>query len=243
MRASRVGVVGPESPLIGIEPFDPSTHRNFVATIERVENLGPGHEADIASFSIVVTNHARGSVESLVIGWRVAGESKPRHLILDGYWNPPRKPILAPGEPFLVNPIGTLPETLPDKFVTTSLPGPYGFFPLKKVVDGNLQLEPRRDVSVEAIVDSAVFDDGTMIGPDRFGIVAFLRERQSAVKAIIERVEDGVTNGKTIDDVLSDWPVTSGRHHHAEHLVRQVRRNNSFLEFLKQMRELSPNHP
>ena len=184
-----MSVLQPESSLIGIDPFDPSTHRSFAATVERLEHLRPGQEADIASYSIVITNHARPSIESLVIAWNAAGERTPRHLI----------------------------------------------------VNGKLQLEPRHDVSIEANVDSAIFDDGTMSGPDHFGIVEFLRERQSAVKAIIARGDEGVASGKTLDDVLSDWPVTSGRHHEAEQLVQPVRRKKGFLAFLKQMRELSPN--
>ena len=154
MKPSRVRVVLSGSSLIGIEPFDPADHQNFVATLERLENQ-PGHERDIASYSVVITNRAAHAVESLVIGWRVEGDRKPRHLILEGYWNPPRKPILGPGRQVLVIPSGSLPETLPEKFFTTSLPGPHGFFPLSTIVDGKLQMEPRGDVSVEAIVDSA----------------------------------------------------------------------------------------
>jgi hypothetical protein len=242
MRASHVRVIHPESSLIGIEPFDPAVHQKFVATVERVERLQPGHESDIAGYSVVITNHAQRSVESLVIAWRVDNQDKPKHLILEGYWHPPRTPILAPGQESLVNPSGRLPEVLPERFITSSLPGPHGFFPVMKIVDGKLHSETR-DVTVEASIDSAIFDDGTMIGPDRFGIVEWLRERQSAVKTLIARVEEGIAGGKTIDEVLSDFPATSGRRHHAERLVHQVRRNHASLEFLKQVRELPPNHP
>jgi hypothetical protein len=243
MKPSRVRVVPAESSLIGIEPFDPAVHQNFVATIDRIEHPQPGHEVDIASYSVVITNRAAHSVESSVIRWSVAGESKARNLILEGYLNPPRKPILGPGKQLLVNPSGTLPETLPEAFVTSSVPGPHGFFPLPKIVDGRLQLEPRDEVSIEASVDSTIFEDGTMTGSDRFGIVAFLRERQSAVKALIARVEEAAASGTTVDQALSEYPVFDGRHHQAEHLVRQVRRNPAFLDFLRQLRELSPNHP
>ena len=236
-------VVPAESSLIGIEPFDPAAHQNFVATIDRVEHPQPGQEVEIASYSVVITNRAAHSVESLVIRWSVAGDSKPRNLILEGYWNPPRRPILAPGKQLLVNPSGTLSETLPEAFFTFSLPGPHGFFPLPKIVDGKLHLEPQSNVGIEAIVDSAIFEDGTMIGSDRFGIAAFLRERQSAVTALIARVEEAAASGKTVDEALSEYPVIDGRYHQAERLVHQVRRNPAFLDFLKQVRELSPNHP
>jgi hypothetical protein len=243
MKPSQVRVVPAESSLIEIEPFDPAAHPNFVATIDRVEHPEPGQEVEIASYSVVITNRAAHSVESLVIRWSVAGDSKPRNLILEGYLNPPRRPILGPGEQLLVNPSGAFPQTLPEAFFTFSLPGPYGFFPLTNIVDGKLRLESRGDASVEAIVDSAIFDDGTMIGSDRFGIAAFLRERQSAVKALIARVEEAAASGKTVDEALSDYPVIDGRHHQAERLVHQVRRNPAFLDFLKQLRELSPDHP
>jgi hypothetical protein len=63
------------------------------------------------------------------------------------------------------------------------------------------------------------------------------------VKALIARIEEGVASGKTVDEALTDYPVVEDQHHHAERFVRQIQRNHAFLDFIKQLRELSPNHP
>jgi hypothetical protein len=237
-----VRVVPPESPLIEVEPFDSAAHSNFATTIDRVESLQQW-QTDIASYSIVITNRASHSVESMVIKWSVAEDSKTKNLILEGYLNPPREPILKPGKQLLVNPSGTLPEILPEAFFILSSYGPHGFFPRTQIVDGKLQVERRDDVSVDAVVDSAIFEDGTLIGDDRFGIVGFLRERQSTVKTLVARVEEAAAIGKTVDEALADYPVGDGRHRHGERFIHQVRRNPVFLDFLRQLRELPPNHP
>ena len=239
MNRSRVRTT--PSTAVTIDPFDPANHRSFIATFERIESADTGVSADISSYSVVIRNASSRPVESIVIAWLARGKS--HHSILDGYWNPPRQPVLLPGKQMLVNPSGALPEALPEHFYTFSLPGPHGFFPRVSILDGKLKVEPDDDADVEAAIDSVIFDDGTKSGPDVFGIVGYLRSRQAAAEAIVNGVEHGLAHGRTIEEALAALHVGEDRHHHLERFVSQVRRNPSFLDFLEEIRKLGREHP
>jgi hypothetical protein len=95
-------------------------------------------------------------------------------------------------------------------------------------------------------IDSAIFEDGTITGPDRYGVVKHVRERRSAVKELLSLMDEGLATGRTIDDIVTDFKVASDEtttRTWREILIHDVRQNHSFLDYLRRQRELPEHFP
>jgi hypothetical protein len=178
----------------------------------------------------VVANHATSAIEVLVMRWSMdegsALRRKAKHVIHEGFSNPPYAPILPPGTRKLATDGGLLPENLPLRFAMASGES----FSIYETVE----------------IDSAIFDDGSIVGPDRFGVVKHIRERRSAVEELLMLIDEGLARGRTIDDIISDFDVASDETRTRvwrEMLVSNVRRNHSFLDYLRRQRKLPANFP
>jgi hypothetical protein len=224
---SQVRVVPFDSPLVIIEPFVATAHPTFAAVLERLQSVAP---FPTRSGYAVVTNHSESAIEVLVMRFSMeeggAARQKAKNVINEGFSNPPYQPVLPPGARRLVTDAGLLPESLPERFVMIggSSSGIY------QIVE----------------IDSAIFEDGTIAGPDRYGVVKHVRERRAAVKELLSLVDEGLASGRTIDDIVSNFNVASDETRTRvwrEMLISNVRRDHSFLDYLRRQRELPASFP
>jgi hypothetical protein len=224
---SPVRVVPFDSPLVSIEPFNATARSTFAAVLERLQSA---IRFQTSSAYAVVTNHSESAIEVLVMRWSMEEDGTARrkasNVIHEGFSNPPYQPVLAPGARRLATDAGLLPESLPERFV----------------VSGGEWLGIYQTVEI----DSAIFEDGRIAGPDRYGVVKHVRERRSAVKELLSLMDEGLASGRTIDDIISDFKVASDETRTRvwrEMLISNVRRNHSLLDYLRRQRELPANFP
>jgi hypothetical protein len=226
------------SPMVGVERFDRARHPEFARVLDRVNGVFAG-EGTIAGWSrvdesccAVVTNVSSRPIEAMVLRWSYEGTThdKPSNLISDGFFNPPYKPILPVQERTLATPGHNLPEDLPEQFFLA----------------GSL---PRREMwaatHVHLDVDSVVLDDGSLTGDDKFGIVDYLRGQYSAAAELVKAVEEGLANGRSLEDVAAAFEDVRRDDlqwfRWGQRFALQVRRQPAFLEYLKRFRPLPAN--
>lgn len=166
----------------------------------------------------------RGARDAVVDGR--GQRRKAKTVIHEGFSNPPYQPILPPGTRKLATDAGLLPEGSAEACVMAGgeYLGVYG--------------------AVE--IDSAIFDNGIIVGPDRCGVVKHLRDRHSAIEALLLLIDEGLARGRTLDDIITDVSVNVGEARARawrEVLVSNIRRNRSFLDFLRKRRTLPENSP
>lgn len=218
---AQVLVVPFASSLVTIEPFDAAAYPAFIAVLERLWSRETG------ACGAVVTNHAASGIEVLVMRWskRIEGDERPKSLVFEGFSNPPYEPVLSAGGRRLATDGGLLPENLPERFAMV----------------GNVPTSVYRRVEI----DSAVFEDGTIVGPDRFSVVKYVRGYRSSVEELLRLVDDGLSSGRAIDDIVSDFEVAPDetQMRWRRKLATNVRRNSSFLDYLRRQRNLPANFP
>ena len=209
-----------DSPLVSIEAFHIEAHQTFAAVVERLPGLGR---------YAVVTNHAKTAIEVLVLRWSMEGSAvsrKAMSAVHEGFSNPPYQPVVPPGGQKLVTDAGLLPENLPEQFA---------------LVGG-----PSVSVYQTVEIDSAIFDDGTVVGPDRYGVVKHIREQHAVAEELLAEIDEGLASGRTLEEIVSEFedaPDERRKGVWRDRLIRNLRRNPSFLDYLRRQGKLPPNFP
>jgi hypothetical protein len=179
-----VAVGGAGLPGIDVAPYDPVMHPAFADLFER-----PGW-SQTGQFAVVVTNNSNHDIDSVVIRWALADADhgvRWRTFQNDRYRKRDRGAVIEAGHSAIVTPSGLIPDTLAGKrFMTSALLAP----PLLQT------LAAQAPVTVQ--FDSAILDDGRVLGWDDFRIVDYLQARHQAARALADDI--ALTAG-TADDV------------------------------------------
>jgi hypothetical protein len=216
-----VRVIPFDSPLVSIEAFHIEAHPTFAAVVERLPGLGR---------YAVVTNHAKTAIEVVVLRWSMdegsAMSRKAMSAVHEGFSNPPYQPVVPPNGRKLVTDAGLLPENLPEHFALVG-GGSVGVYQ-----------------TVE--IDSAIFDDWSLVGPDRYGVVKHIREQHAVAEELLAAIDERLASGRTLQEIVSgldDAPYEGRQGVWRDRLIRNLRRNHSFLDYLRRQRKLPPNFP
>jgi hypothetical protein len=182
-------------------PDDPS----YGSELQKLGLSGnPGVER-LRPFSVVVKNTSQRTVVAFGIRWtkrdpagNVAtddGMYMQPHALLDGgrvRYDRPLEGVIQPRASRLLTVAGMVQTIAESK---------------------NLSLHPLPDVShwsIEKVeLDSAVFDDGEAIGPDKLEVVKRLKARVDAQQDLLEEVSNRVANGELLHNVLQELQKTA----------------------------------
>jgi hypothetical protein len=95
-------------------------------------------------------------------------------------------------------------------------------------------------------IDSAIFDDWSLVGPDRYGVVKHIREQHAVAEELLAEIDEGLASGRTLEEIVSGFNDAPGEGRNGvwrDKLIRNLRRNRSFLDYLRRQRKLPPNFP
>jgi len=182
-------------------PDDPS----YGSEVQKLGFSGTPSAERLRPFSVVVKNTSQRTIVAFGIRWtkrhsagNVAtddGMYMQPHGLLDGgrvHYDRPLEAVIHPVASRLITIAGMV-QTIAE-FKTFSL------HPLPDVSRWSIE-------KVE--LDSAVFDDGEAIGPDKLEVVKRLKARVDAQQDLLEEVSNRVANGELLHSVLQELQKTA----------------------------------
>jgi hypothetical protein len=173
-----------------VTPYDSSVHSAFADLLSRPEY---SHITDIA---VVIANRSSRAIDGLVLQWMVRterGRDVPNTIPIDRYIGDNGEPIVYPGAQVLVTPTGYITDAQASgHFITSALMS-------KRVVDKWLASK----APIRVVLDSVIWDDGAVVGPDTFRIIEWVQARHSVAREIASAVQEHRGNPAAIEKVLS----------------------------------------
>ena len=184
-------VIDSPAPDLSFVRYDPAIHQEFAGMLAELPLRGA------ADHAAILTNLAAQPVTAMVARWTVidpAGGSRVRDVTRDDY--EPRRPnqSLEPGGRRLVTMTGFHPAF--------DVSRPHGW-----VSAGRERLEDDA-AEIRVSLDSAVFADGRLVGPDEYGIGDHLHGRYATAKDLVEQVDRAVAASEDVEALLTS--LTSG---------------------------------
>lgn len=178
------------TPRLLLAAYDPAEHQEFINLFAELPPLK--HEARRAA---VLTNRSLQSVTAIVCRWIIAdqdGTATTRFVIRDNYF-----PYLPPSRDQSVFPSGSVLVTIHGFQDALDLSKPY-YWSASSV--GSIDADTAAAITVS--LDSVVFEDGRILGPDVRRIGDYIRERYTAARWIAQRVHEAEATGETPAAVL-----------------------------------------
>jgi hypothetical protein len=207
-----------------VTPYDSAAHSAFAYLLSYPEY---SHITDIA---VVVANRSSRAIDGLVLQWMVRTErglDAPNTIPIDRYIREGGEPIVYPGAQVLVTPTGYITDAQTSgHFITSALMS-------KRKVDKWLATK----APIRVVLDSVIWDDGTVVGPDTFGIIEWVQARHSVAREIASAVQEHRGNPAAIEKVLSGMVHAAGkprspldsRAHWTRRFVASAQRDDQFV--------------
>ena len=208
---------------VWIAAYDPSLHPAFAELLSRPE------WSHVTAVSVVVTNRSPRAIDGLVPRWivRAADGRSESRMPIDRYIRDDGQPILYPGSQMLVTPTGYITDTqTAGNIVTSTLTS-------ERVV----KTWRTPGTQIRLSLDSVIWDDGKVVGPDTFRIIEYLHSRHSVAREIASQVQPHQGNRAAIEKVLTAIAHAAGKvrspdDHRAvwtRRFVASARRNDQFV--------------
>lgn len=155
-----------------------------------------GHLALLQPACLFLSNRDSRGIVAVLATWVTTTSAGKRQLhrhSTDSLQSTKSSPVLAPGSRMVVAPGLWVPEAM-----ITSLTGSPRLTNLEQLADIFAAAS-----SVEVQIDSIIFSDGEIVGPDVQHFADELRERKQAAVAVVRAVENARADGKSPFDILS----------------------------------------
>jgi hypothetical protein len=176
------------TPRVLLARYDPGEHEEFAEMLAELPPL-----RDESRRAAVLTNRSLQSITAMVCRWVVVDESattKTTYVVRDDYFPPPPDRALLPSAGLLVTILG-FHEPLDTR-------KPYYWLSA-----GNPLASDISDATAVTVsLDSAVFEDGRIIGPDTHRIGDYVHNRYTAALWLAQRVDEGEAAGRSAASVL-----------------------------------------
>jgi len=184
--------------------YDPAVHPEFAGMLAGLPPL-----RGAAGHAVIFTNASGEPITAIVARWTVvdpAGTSRVKDVVHDDYSHLRHNRVqllgmpddsIAPGTRLLITLEGF------SKALDVTQPHCFAF---SHHVD---RLED--DASdIWVLLDSAVYPDGRLVGPDEFGIGTYLQSRYKAAQEVVQRIDEALAAGEDVDAVLRELAEKSG---------------------------------
>jgi hypothetical protein len=146
--------------------------------------------------SFLLKNHTAQAINAVVTTWDYTdSKGVPRQLRLncDAYLFAPLNPIVEANGVTLITPNDCTGQTLFARLETGG-------------ILGGSPLEPRTPLSTETIhvyIDSVIFDNGDIWGPDNFHYSSVIQERHAAVERLVSELTAAKAAGEDLHSALA----------------------------------------
>jgi hypothetical protein len=193
------GVVSPiqvdNKPDVRIEiiPID-DAHRSAVPVSLRNPALAvpPG--------SFILVNRTATPITAVDVRWNYTdgkGELKRSGITCDAYLFAPLDPIVEANDLSLITPYGCTRQSLFPRLATGEFVGGSPFVPQ---MGDPLSVDP--GATMHVYLDSVIFQDGQILGPDKFEYFTQIQDRYAAVQNFVAEVTAGRGAGEDLQSLL-----------------------------------------
>jgi hypothetical protein len=190
---SHIQVDNRPDPRIEIVPIDDAHRSAIPASLSST-----GVEAPPGSFILV--NRTGTSITAVDVRWNYTdgkGELKQSAITCDAYVFAPLDPIVGANDLSLITPYGCTRKYLFPRLATGRIIGS----PLVPGVGSAMSVDPHTTMHI--YLDSVIFEDGQIVGPDKFQYHTQIQERYSVVQAFVAEVMVGRDAGEDISAVAA----------------------------------------
>jgi hypothetical protein len=197
---STVGVNTPSIAGISLTPYNSRTHSDFARYLHGL----PVQAQSLAPFAVILENHSGKDVVSLTLRWTWIDRSGRQHendFWIDGLFLVHR-PVVANGDVLLVTPSFLLAKSLLTS--GTILPASRASLAQQAAqLSGSSQLA--------LTVDSVIFADGLVLGPDQSNTLVKIRARRQAAtqlsNTVLRMLQEGQDPSAMINHAADQPPV------------------------------------
>ena len=186
--------------------YDPVVHPEFAGMLAELPHL-----RGAADHAVIFTNASSEPLTSIVARWTVVdpgGTFRNKDIVHDDYSHLRHNRVqllglpddsIAPGARLLVTTKGFSKALDVSRAHCGVFAGPLNYHSLENDA-----------AEIRVSLDSAVYPDGRLVGPDIFGIGHYLQSRYKAAQEVVHRIDEAVAAGEDVDAVLRDLADKSG---------------------------------
>jgi hypothetical protein len=180
-------------PRIEIVPIDDAHRSAIPASLSSVD-------AETPPGSFILVNRTDTPITAVDVRWNYTdgkGELKQSGITCDAYVFAPLDAIVKTNDLSLITPYGYTTQDLFPRLATGALIGS----PLAPSIGGPISVDPK--VTMHLYVDSVIFQDGQIWGPDKFQYYAQIQDRYLAVKNFVAEVAAARSAGEDMPALLA----------------------------------------
>ena len=174
--------------------------------------------ARLANYSIVLTNESSKHIVGVAVRWIVidrTGQSRSTMLSFDSFGTSvaARQPVVPAGTQLIATPNGFQHVRIPSGRGFISGGGRAGSVSTFGFGRGQLVRIDDLDQAqrVTAMIDTVIFEDGRVIGPNESHLGDYINAIDAAVKTFVRNLRDAISNGRDVDKVLKNIASTGRR--------------------------------
>ncbi len=149
--------------------------------------------------SFILVNRTKTAITAVVVRWTYTdanGELKQTGMNCDAYVFAPLDPIVNANARSLITPYGCTKEELFPRLATGAIIGS----PLTPV---EKPMSPDPNTTIHIYLDSVIFEDGLIWGPDKFRYHLEIQDRYSSVQKFVDEVASGKAAGEDMSALLT----------------------------------------
>lgn len=194
-----------ESEMVSLVQVDnkPSDKIDIIPIDDAHRSRVPPSLADLAGLpagSFILANRTATSITAVVVRWTytdLKGNLQQSRINCDAYVFAPLEPIVNPNDVSLITPHGCVRQ---DVFPRLTAGGTIGS-PLHQSTQTHPPADPH--ATVHLYVDSVVFEDGRIWGPDKLDYTSEINDRYAAVRKFVSEVTVAKDAGESMPSLLS----------------------------------------
>ena len=183
------------SALLEIIPLDQAHASKIPVSLGPVVSLLPPG-------SFLLFNHTATPVAVVVVAWSYwdkGGSMQPRKIYCDGFYLSPPDVQVNANDLALVTPDGCVRQ---EYFAHMAADKPMFGSPLRSALNQSLVAGKDNTASVQISIDSVIFADGGIWGPDTLRYSPAILERYIARQSVVKEIDAAKTAGESVDSHL-----------------------------------------
>jgi hypothetical protein len=190
-----ITVANKASVLLEIVPLDQTHASRIPAPLEPVvSSLPPG--------SFLLFNHTTTPIAVVVATWSYwnkGGIMQPRKIYCDGFYGSPAQMQVSANDLALITPDGCVRG---EYFAHMAAGKPMFGSPLQSALNKSIVADKDNTASVQISIDSVIFADGGIWGPDTLHYSPAILERYIARQSVVKKIDAAKAAGESMDSHL-----------------------------------------
>jgi len=233
-----ITVANKNSVLLEIIPIDQAHASKIPAS------LGPV-AASLPVGSFLLFNHTGTPITVVVATWSYwdkAGNMQPRKIYCDGFYLSPADVQVSANDLALVTPDGCVRQ---EYFAHMAAGKPMLGSPLQSGLNQSLVADRNNTASVQISIDSVIFADGGIWGPDTLRYSPAILERYIARQSVVKEIDTAKAAGENVDSHLESIQAEARARKDKPsnlraHIARSLQSSTNREGTLKWLREQAP---